>query len=608
MALGRKKANGQDNGTGTPLAGSATPKYPHPKILALDLPEADVAHLRDGGYNMLSGTFGQPFKVAKSSGYFHVTPRAQLPNYTEQEVVIADLEPPDPSDTAPDEDPPASGVRDVWGSCKRGIIDPRPRVMLFVRDHFDRIYAHGGVFIFLLGPSTDPEYVLAERYDRRGRVHGETGLSCSNYDCLSILHRLTLTRDYGREIEAGETESAKIIGISRHLGGAEFLCTVQPYRSLEDRWLTLATNKYGDPVAGAITPPPADGDKGWVFLLPRLEAPGRFIREMLDELLPNLVPRFFPHAEGSRWTRRGEYELPEVLDLRAEIEGVEAEARKRAVELEQRIEEARHEHGFLHELLTSTGDELVTAVIRTLKLVGFQDVRNVDEEQDEGQDGRKREDIQIWDASPVLLGEVKGIANLPREAGALQVTKYLRPRMKEWERTDIDGISIINHQRRLPALDRQNDQVFQNDVITNAHEQGFGLLTTWDLFRLARGFIRNSWTHDQVRGLFYGHGRIEPVPCHYDFVGVIDGFWEQAGALGLRLAGGRLEIGDILAYELKVDFIEEAVTSLQLDNETVTEASGAAHVGVATGLTKTQARDGTRVFRIKRADVAEVPC
>ncbi len=555
---------------------------------------------------MLSGTFGQPFKVAKSSRYFHVAPRAELPNYTEQEVVIADLEPPDPSDTAPDEDPPASGVHDVWASCKRGIIDPRPRVMGLVRDHFDRIYAHGGVFVFLLGPSTDPEYVIAESYRDQG-LRGETGLPCSNYDCLSILHRLTLTRDYGREIEAGETEPAKIIGISRHLSGAEFLCTVRPYGSLEDRWVTLATNKYGDPVAGAIAPSPADGDKGWIFLVPRLRAPGSFIRELLDELLPNLVPRFFPHAEGSRWTRRVEYELPEVLGLRAEIEGVEAEARKRAVELEQRIEQARHKHGFLHELLTSTGDELVTAVIRTLELVGFRDVRNVDEEEDGGEDGRKREDIQIWDASPVVLGEVKGIVNLPREAGALQVTKYLRPRMKEWERTDIDGISIINHQRRLPALDRQNDQVFQDDVITNAQEQGFGLLTTWDLFRLARGFIRNGWTHDQVRGLFYRHGRIEPVPYHYDFVGVIDGLWEQAGALGLQLAGGRVAVGDVLAYELKVDFIEEAVTSLRLDDQPVTEASGSAHVGVATGLTKTQARDGTRVFRIKRADAAAAP-
>jgi hypothetical protein len=604
MALDRKKENGQDNGTGTPLAGS--PKYPHPKILALDLPEADVGHLRDGGYSVVSGTFGQPFKVAKSSEYFHVAARARLPNYTEQEVVIADLEPPEPSDTAPDEDPPAAGIRAVWASCKRGIIDPRPRVMGLVQEHFDRIYAHGGVFIFLLGPSTDPEYVLAESYPDR-RLRGATDLSCSNYDCLSILRRLTLTRDYGRELQEGETEAAKIIGVSRHLGGAGFLCSVRPNGSLEDRWLTLATNKYGDPVAGAIAPSPANGDKGWIFLLPRLQAPGRFIRELLDELLPNLVPRFFPHAEGSRWTRRVEYEFPEVLDLRAEIEGVEAEARKRAVELEQRIEQARHKHGFLHELLTSTGDELVTAVIRTLKLLGFQDVRNVDEEEGEGQGGRKREDIQVWDTSPVLLGEVKGIANLPREAGALQVTKYLRPRMKEWERTDIDGISIINHQRRLPALDRQNDQVFQDDVITNAQEQGFGLLTTWDLFRLARGFIRNGWTHDQVRGLFYRHGRIDPVPYHYDFVGVIDGFWEQPGALGLRLAGGRVAVGDVLAYELKVDFIEETVTSLRLDNDTVTEASGDAHVGVATGLTKTQARDGTRVFRIKRADAGDAP-
>lgn len=50
--------------------------------------------------------------------------------------------------------------------------------------------------------------------------------------------------------------------------------------------------------------------------------------------------------------------------------------------------------------------------------------------------------------------------------------------MREWNRTNIHGLTIINHQRNLPALDREHTRIFQNDVLTNADEQDFTLLTT----------------------------------------------------------------------------------------------------------------------------------
>jgi hypothetical protein len=39
------------------------------------------------------------------------------------------------------------------------------------------------------------------------------------------------------------------------------------------------------------------------------------------------------------------------------------------------------------------------------------------------------------------------------------------------------GLAIINHQRHLPALDRDHEHVFQADVISTADHQGFSLLT-----------------------------------------------------------------------------------------------------------------------------------
>ncbi len=94
-------------------------------------------------------------------------------------------------------------------------------------------------------------------------------------------------------------------------------------------------------------------------------------------------PRLFPHAEGTGWTRRQEYELPAVAHVNSEINQVEEDARARITVLQQRIERERTEHGHLHDLLTATGAELVVAVIAALKELGFSDVRDIDAETEE---------------------------------------------------------------------------------------------------------------------------------------------------------------------------------------------------------------------------------
>lgn len=87
-------------------------------------------------------------------------------------------------------------------------------------------------------------------------------------------------------------------------------------------------------------------------------------------------------------------------------------------------------------------------------------------------------------------------------------------------------------------------------MLSNAEDQGFGLLTTGDLFRLVRGFLANGWRHDDVAGLSVSSGRIMPIPAHYELAGFVDGYWEQSSVLGLRVQSGVVQASDRLAYEL----------------------------------------------------------
>ena len=255
--------------------------------------------------------------------------------------------------------------------------------------------------------------------------------------------------------------------------------------------------------------------------------------------------------------------------------------------------------GYLHDLLRETGEPLVEAVKQTLETLGFRSVLDVDKQiENAGAGGTKREDLQICDYSPTLLIEVKGISSLPRDSGALQVWKYVAPRMKEWNRTDVQGLAIINHQRNLPALDRENDAPFREDVLTNAQEQGFGLLTPWDLFTLARRFLKRGWKHDYIQALFYQSGRIEPIPKHDEFIGIVEHFWEKVSVVGVRIEASMLMRGERIAFELPVEFEEQDVESLQVDKNPVSQAEIGMLGGIQTSLPKGQLKKGTRVFRL----------
>ncbi len=70
---------------------------------------------------------------------------------------------------------------------------------------------------------------------------------------------------------------------------------------------------------------------------------------------------------------------------------------------------------------------------------------------------------------------------------------------------------------------------------------------------------------------------------------------------GCSFRPGPLHIGDPLACEQPVDFIEEEVKSIHPDNRNVYEAHVGDHVGLITGLTKQQARKGVNVYLARRS-------
>jgi hypothetical protein len=229
-----------------------------------------------------------------------------------------------------------------------------------------------------------------------------------------------------------------------------------------------------------------------------------------------------------------------VLELKKQQDEIEKQAFEEINRLKGELEKERLANGWIHELLTGTDTELVDAVKLALSALGFTKIVDMDMVRDKEGKGR-REDLQIEDQSPTLIIDIKGIGGFPSDEDVLQADKHATIRMRENKRTDIVGLSIINHQRHLPPLERENAMPFRPELIDMAEERSFVLMTAWDLYRFVRNFRKLEWESGYVKPLFYKKGRIEVVPMHYQLIGKI----KKRGRINLE------SISNLVNYELE---------------------------------------------------------
>jgi hypothetical protein len=297
---------------------------------------------------------------------------------------------------------------------------------------------------------------------------------------------------------------------------------------------------------------------------------------------------------------RPEYELHPVLEKASQISAIQDEAAKRVTQLEKAIEKERNANKFLYDLLRETGTSLVIAVQRALTILGFKDIVDVDQEmKNAGKDASLREDLRIHDSSPVLVVDIKGVAGKPSDDEALQSQKHAFIYIQENNRPDVRGLTIVNHQRLLPPLDRDNDMPFRQEILDNAAQTKLGVMTTWDLFRLVRGFSRHRWSPDHVKSLFYATGRIFPIPRHYELIGRIRQVWKNA--FSVQVERGTLNVGDRISIEFPVDFNEQVVASLQLNDVNVQTADAGQEIGILRDPASGDLKEGFSVYRVRPA-------
>lgn len=481
------------------------------------------------------------------------------------------------------------GEIDLWAKCDLGVIDPRPRAMNYVRPSFDNILTHCGCFVIFTDEKDTRELCMA-RSGRSG-LYDVKNVKMSNWDFLSVFNRVEVNNDDGKEIviENATTKAGQLF--SKYLKNAIYNCTFKPLYPEYDRWKVIAKNKYGAIVAGVRI---VDGE-GIIILMPQIKDKANFLFELLTVVLPEIQPELCPHVSKGPWVHTIEYELPKVVELLNKRNNIEEQYRVEIEKINKDIATEQQVNTWTYELIAAYDKPLVEAVKQALSVIGFKKIIDVDVERDaEGKP--RREDLQINDNSPSLIVDIKGVGGLPSDDEALQADKHASIRMREWKRTDVEGLSIINHQRHIPALDRENEKPFRKEILDAADAHRLKLITTWDLYRLIRNIKKNNWQSKDVIPLFYiESGRIQIVPLHYEYIGKIGKVWTDKFGL---IVENKLHKSDRIAVEFSVEFIETIVESIQVDGIVKDLAEKGAQTGLLWPTDYPKLKEGLRVFKV----------
>ena len=105
-----------------------------------------------------------------------------------------------------------------------------------------------------------------------------------------------------------------------------------------------------------------------------------------------------------------------------------------------------------------------------------------------------------------------------------------------------------------------------------------------------------NWAHEILRDIFFRKGRIEPIPDSYTFVGIVSRSIPKMHVIGVQLESVALKRGDRIAIECPMDFREQTIESLEIDNKPVDEASAGSLVGIR--FDDADVAIGMRVFRV----------
>jgi hypothetical protein len=522
-----------------------------PRICCIDLDEETITALQKSGANIYSGTLGSKIRVPNHK---HRSSHQILlhydfpPNLHEFDIIIIDL-----NNFKTIEYKAEEHIRDthtgksslsLLSSYPETLFDPRPLSSLILSNQLRKISNRKYLVVAFTSESYDIEYdsvIISEGDYERQVIQKQNIYSFWGYVptaepkygkeitiCKMRIDMQSLLEKYKKDTTYNQTFNHPTIWANGN-------------STLDSRYFPLVTNLNGDIVSYL------EGNEFEnLIVLPQIKDKSNFILEFLSKVAPSIFPELFPYSTTFNWKEQAEYWLPKHSDLLDDRAKIEAEYEKKIQENQKKIEDNLKRHLFLQDILTETGNKLVTALIKYLKWLGFDNVKDFDEIK--SNPSILEEDIQIVLSNGLLVIECKGIGGTSSDSDCNQISKIKHRRCKERNQFDVFALYVVNHQRYLPPLKRQIPP-FSEHQIQDAKNDERGLLSTWQLFNLYFEISEGLISKEEARKSILEFGLVQFRPKDLCFVSETTEIFNEGRVCIVNIDNVTISIEDELFIE-----------------------------------------------------------
>lgn len=543
--------------------------FKKPQICFIDIEDKIKDNLMKKGFNIQSGTLGKAVKVPNMD-YYSSNNHKCLANYYfpknlhEYDIIVLDLKEKEeiPYDVNEHIHKNVEGSSDYFflSLYPENLFNPIGFGSHQLGHEISQITSHLLILIVFTSEYKENKYKLYKQGYHGAELVRE--LKYSNYHFYPEILNL-LSNRMGKELtvlkESNEYKLYYILNKYIEDSSYSVVFRTPKINGSSEVFVPLIKNSHNEVVSFLRI------YKNYVlFVFPQIIDKDSFLCELLTDQLIDLIPALFPSHTQFKWLEEKAYMLPNheyFLELK---DSSEKEYEEKIRRLDKEIETNDKKYKCLHHLLTETGDELVKHVKAFLEWLGFKDVRIMDDKKAE----LLEEDLQVNIEEGLLVIEVKGTGGTSTDEQCSQIEKIKKRRIKERNNTDVFGLYIVNHQRHQPPLKRENPP-FKEYQIQDAKNDGRGLLSTWQLFKLYY-LIRNKIiTKEESRKAFLTTGLIEFVPQDCIPLGRPKNYLSRNRVIILDLCH-KVEINDKLIIKRNDDFLQIAtILEIEVNNEKV---------------------------------------
>jgi len=483
-----------------------------PKIFCIDIEDEDVSILESSGFNMEKGTLGEKVKIPnkKRNDIHFVLPNDVLvDNLHEFDITLIDL---DNFKTIfyiredhKRENHTGNIEHMLLSEFPETLFNPRAFGSSSLNTALDKLGNKKHLILNFTTDSHDIEYNYGKITSRGWSENGNDTLNIYSFCDFTPLGenkngKDIVICDVNEELKKLLTSYKNKFTYNQTFYHPE--TWIGRNRVLDNDYLPLIKNLNGDIVSMLIIK-----DNKTIFHFPQIKNKGKFLNDFLTTVAPKLLPELFPSLTTFQWKNDKEYWLPNHEKLLQEKEQLEIEYKKRLLKKEKQIEKNLDKYQFLQQLITETGDNLVIALIKYFKWLGFEDIK-------------------------------------------------------------VFALYIVNHQRYLPPHSRKNPPFTPHQIEDAKHDER-GLVTTWQLYNLYFDIEKGLITKDEAKKLLLEYGLVDFKPQNLLYIDTTKEIFSKGKICIVNIENIKLNVGDILFFEKNDKYQKVIILDIQLNGSSV---------------------------------------